>query len=80
MDVMPLRKGCVRQVGAGVAAVCFVLALGGCAGSTTPLPDVPRSHASTSMSKADQKKAVDDLAKAGQTHEKEAQQQIEQSR
>jgi hypothetical protein len=59
----------------------LALALGGCAsGITTPLPDLPKSHVSSSLSPQDRKKAVDDLTKAGDTHEQEAQEQIESSR
>ncbi len=85
---MPPRKGCVRQrhVGAGFAAGCLILLLGGCASISTPLPDTPRtavapvSKEDKKKAEADRKKAVEDLAKAAQTNEQQAKQQIDQSR
>lgn len=68
-------------IGARFAAVCLVIGLGGCASSIqTPLPDLPKSHVSSSMSQQDRQKAVNELQKAGATHEQDAEQQIESSR
>lgn len=66
---------------AGCLALALALALGGCSwGIQTPLPDLPKSKVSTSLSPQDRQKAVDDLARARDTHEQEAEKQIEQSR
>lgn len=73
-------RGWRRMVGHWGVLVS-VLALGGCAsGITTPLPDLPDSHVSSSLSPQDRKKAVDDLTRARDTHEQEAEQEIESSR
>lgn len=83
MHAMPGHHAGGRHhlVGARFAAVCIVTALGGCASSIqTPLPDLPKSHVSSSMSQQDRQKAVDELQKAGATHEQAAEEQIESSR
>jgi hypothetical protein len=61
------------------AVVCLALAAGGCSSVSTPLPDLKPS-VSTSMSQKDQQKAVDELNKKRDTHEQEAERQIEDSR
>jgi hypothetical protein len=66
--------------GAGLACLAVaVLALGGCSSIATPLPDLGPTG-STSMSKEDQKKAVDELNQKRATHEQDAEKQIEDSR
>jgi hypothetical protein len=71
-----LRPACVLAA-SGLAAA--VLA-GGCGTAIeTPLPDV-RAAGSTSLSQTEKAKAIDDLNHARTTHEREAEQQIEQSR
>lgn len=70
-----------RQTPVRYAVVGAALALGGCAsGITTPLPEMPSSHVSSSMSQQDRKKAMEDLSRARDTHEQDAEKQIEQSR
>ncbi len=60
---------------------CIALALGGCAsGISTPLPDVVRTPVASSVSQQDHQKAVDELQRAGRTHEQDAEKQIESSR
>lgn len=64
------------------ACGCLSLALATAACSTsvqTPLPDL-KPVASTSMSQAEQKKAVEELNRKRATHEEDAEAQIEQSR
>jgi hypothetical protein len=66
--------------GAGFACLALaVLAFGGCSSISTPLPDLGPTG-STSMSKEDQKKAVDELNQKRATHEQDAEKQIEDSR
>lgn len=70
-----------RQTPVRCAAVGAALALGGCASTiTTPLPELPNSHVSSSMSQQDRKKAMEDLGRARDTHEQDAEKQIESSR
>jgi hypothetical protein len=65
---------------AGFACLALaVLAIGGCSSISTPLPDLGPTG-STSMSKEDQKKAVDELNQKRATHEQDAEKQIEDSR
>ena len=85
MRVMPMREASiwVRRAGlaAAAAGVAAGLALGGCASTiSTPLPDLPGSHASTSLTQQQQRQAVDELTRAGATHEHQAEQEIENSR
>jgi hypothetical protein len=67
-------KSCLR-----IAVVCLALAAGGCSSISTPLPDITPT-ASTSMSAKDQQKAVDELNKKRDTHEEDAEREIENSR
>lgn len=63
-------------LGLAVAAIA-----GGCASPIqTPLPDSIRPPANASLSDKERKAAVDDLARKRETHEQDAEQQIEQSR
>jgi hypothetical protein len=63
------------------AAVVIATIAGGCMNSIqTPLPDVIRPPANASLSDKERKEAVDELAKKRDTHDQDAQQQIEQSR
>jgi len=63
------------------AAVAIATIGGGCMNSIqTPLPDVIRPPANASLSDKERKEAVDELAKKRDTHDQDAQQQIEQSR
>ena len=59
--------------------VCLALAAGGCSSINTPLPDLKPS-VSTSMSQQDRQKAVDELNSKRDTHEQDAERQIEDSR
>lgn len=65
-----------RILGCRAGLVCLALAAGGCSSISTPLPDLKPS-VSTSMSQQEQQKAVDELNKKRDTHEKDAEQQIE---
>jgi ABC-type sugar transport system substrate-binding protein len=89
MQVMRPRKGCSNGSAARatalptVAALAFAAALAvpmsGCSSISTPLPEI-KPAISTSMSQKDKDKAVDELNKVRQTHEQDAEKQIEQSR
>ena len=73
---LALGKALIAAAGIAVAAIA-----GGCMNSIqTPLPDMIRPPASASLSDKERKEAVDELAKKRDTHEQDAQQQIEQSR
>ncbi|MEI9899347.1 MAG: hypothetical protein WDN31_03575 [Hyphomicrobium sp.] len=79
----PRQSGARGLPGALPLAACvlLVLALAGCAaGITTPLPELPHTPVAAQMSQQDRQKAVEELERAGQTHEQAAEQQIEQSR
>lgn len=83
MPAMPVHKGRPgpRRQGLRRIAACFALALSGCASSiTTPLPDLPKSHVSSSMTPQDRQKAVDELTRARDMNGKEAEEQIESSK
>ena len=72
------RPMALRRISLGkVAVACLALAGGACSSIATPLPDLGPTG-STSMSKEDQKKAVDDLNQKRATHEQDAEKQIEQ--
>ena len=66
----------------GAAALGMALAAiaGGCSSIQTPLPDIIRPPANASLSDKERKDAVDELTRKRETHEQDAQQQIEQSR
>jgi hypothetical protein len=65
----------------GAAGLCLAAIAGGCMNSIqTPLPDMIRPPTKTALSDKERKEAVDELAKKRDTHEQDAQQQIEQSR
>jgi len=74
------RAGLLR----GAAALGVVLALaaiaGGCSSISTPLPDIIRPPANASLSDKERKEAVDELTRKRETHEQDAEQQIQQSR
>jgi hypothetical protein len=74
------RAGLLR----GTAALATILALaaiaGGCSSISTPLPDIIRPPANASLSDKERKEAVDELTRKRETHEQDAEQQIEQSR
>ena len=72
MALVPLWRG-------KAALVYLALAAGGCSSISTPLPDLKPS-VSTSMSQTDQQKAVDELNLKRQTHEQDAERQIEEQR
>ncbi len=63
-----------------LAAVAFATIAGGCSSIQTPLPDMIRPPANASLSDKERKEAVDELTKKRETHEQDAEQQIEQSR
>jgi hypothetical protein len=74
-------RGCntLSLLPVGVVCALVLTALGGCSTIRTPLPDI-KPTASTSLSKEERKKAVEELNKVRATHEQAAQEQIEQSR
>jgi hypothetical protein len=77
--------GALARALRGAAGLVLALSLaaiaGGCMNSIqTPLPDMIRPPAKTALSDKERKEAVDELAKKRDTHEQDAQQQIEQSR
>ena len=83
MRVMPMREANVamRKIGVGLAGIAAGLVLGGCASTvSTPLPELSGSHASTSLTQQQQRQAVDELTRAGATHARDAEQEIENSR
>lgn len=66
--------------GAGLACLAAAaMAVGGCSSIATPLPELGPTG-SISMSKEDQKKAVDELNQKRATHEQDAEKEIEGSR
>ena len=69
----------VRALVAGTA-VAFATISSGCSAIQTPLPDITRPPANASLSDKERKQAVDELTKKRETHEQDAEQQIEQSR
>jgi hypothetical protein len=69
----------VRALVAGTA-VAFATISSGCSAIQTPLPDIIRPPANASLSDKERKQAVDELTKKRETHEQDAEQQIEQSR
>ncbi|CAN1722088.1 Lipoprotein [Hyphomicrobium sp. 1Nfss2.1] len=86
MRVIPMREAGIvvrkaRLAVARLAGVAAGLTLGGCASTmSTPLPELTGSHASTSLTQQQQRQAVDELTRAGATHEHQAEQEIENSR
>ena len=89
MQVMRPGKACsnglrVRRT-ALPTAIALGLALGsvaltgGCSSIATPLPEIKPS-VSTAMSQKDKQKAVEELNKKRETHEQDAEKEIEQSR
>ena len=71
----PLVTGGATALGMALAAIA-----GGCSSISTPLPDIIRPPANASLSDKERKDAVDELARKRETHEQDAEQQIEQSR
>jgi hypothetical protein len=61
-------------------AIAFATISGGCSTVQTPLPDIIRPPGNASLSDKERKQAVDELTKKRDTHEQDAEQQIEQSR
>ncbi len=74
-------KGALIRALLGAAGLGLAAIAGGCMNSIqTPLPDMIRPPAKTALSDKERKEAVDELAKKRDTHEQDAEQQIEQSR
>jgi hypothetical protein len=71
------RAGALKK---GAVALGLALAAGGCSAISTPLPDIIRPPANASLSDKERKEAVDELARKRETHEQDAEQQIERSR
>ena len=68
------------KIGAVALAMALVAIAGGCSAISTPLPDIIRPPANASLSDKERKEAVDELARKRETHEQDAEQQIERSR
>src|SRR5215467_12369302 len=76
---VPRRAGSLTK-GAATLALAVSAMAGGCSSISTPLPDIIRPPPNASLSDKERKEAVDELTKKRETHEQDAQQQIEQSR
>jgi len=73
--------GATALARAMLASVAVAAIAGGCTNTIqTPLPDIIRPPANASLSDKERKEAVDELTKKQQTHDQDAEQQIEQSR
>ena len=74
---MPLRR--LRRVrpGCWAAVAVFALAVGGCASINTPLPDLAKRTPTPASAAQERKKEMDDLNHARDTHEQDAEKQIE---
>jgi len=78
----PLRRAgncfgaVIARTGALGASLGMALCVIGCASITTPLPDL-RPRSSTAMSQPEQQRAMDELNRKRDTHEEEAERQIE---
>ena len=70
-----------RMARADALAVLFGLALctAGCSSITTPLPDL-RPRSSTAMSQQEHQRAVEELSHKRDTHEEQAERQIESAK
>jgi hypothetical protein len=62
-----------------LTGLCLAAGVAGCSSIQTPLPDLAPA-ASTSLTQDQKNKAMADLAHKAQTHEQDAEQQIEQAR
>lgn len=69
----------LRRTAVGAVVVLGLAVTGGCSSINTPLPDLG-PVATGSLSKQQEKAAVDDLTHQGSTHAQDAERQIEQSR
>lgn len=69
----------LRRAAIGMALAASLAGIGGCSSISTPLPDLG-PVATGSLSKQQEKAAVDDLSRQGSTHAQDAEKQIEQSR
>jgi hypothetical protein len=76
---MPLRR--LRHVRPGwwAAVAVLTLAVGGCASINTPLPDLAKRAPTPASAAQERKKEMDDLNHARDTHEQDAERQIESS-
>ena len=72
------RPGCRAACWAAVA--CLAVAAGGCASINTPLPDLAKRTATPASVAQERKKEMDDLNHARETHEQDAEKQIESSK
>jgi hypothetical protein len=75
----PQRLPPGRRGASAGAAFCLAFAMTGCSSISTPLPDL-KPAASTSMSQQEHQEAVDELNRKRDTHEEDAERQIEESR
>ena len=73
-----VRAGCWAACWAAVA--CLTLAAGGCASISTPLPDLAKRTATPASVAQERQKEMDDLNHARETHEQDAERQIESAK
>ena len=73
-----VRPGCWAACWA--AAAGLTLAAGGCASIDTPLPDLAKRTATPASVAQERKKEMDDLNHARETHEQDAEKQIESAK
>jgi glucose dehydrogenase len=81
---MPLMHWRWNRPGYGAACwavvACLTLAVGGCASINTPLPDLTKRTATPASVAQERKKEMDDLNRARDTHEQDAEKQIESAK
>ena len=77
---MPLVRLRVRPRCWAAAVACLTLAAGGCASINTPLPDLAKRTATPASVVQERKKEMDDLNHARETHEQDAEKQIESAK
>jgi hypothetical protein len=81
---MPLMRW--RQVRPGhgaacwTAVACLTLAVGGCASINTPLPELAKRTVTPASVAQERQKEMDDLNRARDTHEQDAEKQIESAK
>lgn len=71
---LPSPRDCSAAYRGTILSLAVIMA--GCSSISTPLPDLKPS-ASTAMSQQDRQKAMDELNRKRDTHEEEAERQIE---
>ena len=77
---MLLVRGRPVRPASWTAVACLTLAVGGCASINTPLPDLTKRTATPASVAQERKKEMDDLNRARDTHEQDAEKQIESAK